>query len=174
MAALTTTIADEAITIKVVAKHGIQTLIGYTRPPVDGGEPSMDDLTSEHPLYRDIRSSHVYDVRGFEDQFTLETHGFQYFKLPSIPGQGVVDFENELDRNIMGIYYAGMSEWFAKEYRIRPRDPLIVLMSITDLEPRRWSSSITSCDMNHTILVISIVWGYEGQRCVHISMLLTR
>ena len=22
----------------------------------------------------------------------------------------------------MGIYYAGMSEWFAKEYRIRPRD----------------------------------------------------
>ena len=76
MSALTTTTANEAITIKVVAKHDIQTLIGYTRPPVDGGEPSMDDLTSEHPLYRDIRSSYVYDVRGFEDQFTLETHGF--------------------------------------------------------------------------------------------------
>jgi hypothetical protein len=117
MAALTTTTADEAVqTIRVVAKHDFQTLIGYTRPPPAGGEPSMDDLASEHPLYRDVRSANVYDVRGFEDQFTLETNGFQYFKLPSIPGQGIVEFQNELDPKIMGVYYAGMSEWFAKEY----------------------------------------------------------
>ena len=121
MAALTTTTADEAAqTIRVVAKHDIQTLIGYTRPRAGGGEPSMDDLASEHPLYRDVRSANVYDVRGFEDQFTLETQGFQYFKLPSIPGQGVVEFENELDPKIMGIYYAGMAEWFAKEYNYSP------------------------------------------------------
>lgn len=121
MAAPTTTTTDEAVqTITIVAKYDIQTLIGYTRPPADGTEPSMDDLASEHPLYRDVRSANVFDVRGFEDQFTLETDGFQYFKLPSIPGQGVVDFENELDPKIMGIYYAGMSEWFAKEYGSSP------------------------------------------------------
>lgn len=117
MAATATITVDEAIPpLKLIAKHDIKTMIGYTRPPATGGEPSMDDLASEHPLYRDVRTADVYDVRGFEDQFTLEENGFQYFKLPSIPGEGVVNFENESDPMILAVYYQGMAEWFAKEY----------------------------------------------------------
>jgi hypothetical protein len=116
MATVTTTAAnDPTETIRLVAKHDFKTLIGYTQPPPDGGEPSMDDLASEHPLYRDVRSANVYDVRGFEHQFNLEEHGFQYYKLPNIPGEGIVNFNDEQDPMILAVYYAGMSEWFAKE-----------------------------------------------------------
>ena len=57
----------------------------------------------------------MYDVRGFEHQFNLEEHGFQYYKLPHIPGEGIVYFNDEQDPTILGVYYAGMSEWFAQE-----------------------------------------------------------
>ena len=93
--------------------HGFYTLIGYTRPPVDGSEPRMDDLASDNPAYREIRRAKVIDVRGIEDQFTLEKNGFQFYKLPKIAGDNQVDFTNEGDPKIMSIYYAAMSQWFA-------------------------------------------------------------
>ena len=73
----------------------------------------MDDLASENPVYRDIRKAKVHDVRGQEGSFNLEEHGFQYYKLPAIPGEGTVDFHNEQDPMILGIYYPGIAEWFA-------------------------------------------------------------
>ena len=112
MATQTQTISANLLSLP--AKHDFTTLIGYTRPPADGSQPSMDDLASEHPLYRDIRKATVFDVRGSEDRFKLEEHGFRYYKLPNIPGEGVVDFTNEEDPKILGIYYAGMSQWFAQ------------------------------------------------------------
>ena len=119
MASTTTnTTTHDAGKIKLAAAHDFRTLIGYTRPPADGSEPSMDALASEHTLYRDVRNANVYDVRGLEDKFNLEEHGFQYFKLPRIPGERVVNFKNESDPKILGIYYTEMAEWFAKEYVI--------------------------------------------------------
>ena len=116
MATTTTEVVQERpSTVKLVGGHDFKTLIGYTRPPVDGSEPSMDDLASDHPTYREVRYAKVYDARGIEDQFRLQEHGFQYYKLPSIPGDGIVEFTNELDSKIMSLYYAGMSEWFAKQ-----------------------------------------------------------
>ena len=97
----------------LTGKHDFTTLIGNTRPPSDGSKPHMDDLASENPLYRDLRRATVFNVRGSENQFTLEEHGFQYYKLPDIPGAGIVDFQNENDQMILGLYYPGMAKWFA-------------------------------------------------------------
>ena len=96
------------------AGKSFETLIGYTRGPADGSEPSVDDLASENPVYRDIRKAKVHDVRGQEGLFNLEEHGFQYYKLPAIPGEGTIDFHSEQDPLILGIYYPGIAEWFAK------------------------------------------------------------
>jgi hypothetical protein len=90
--------------------------IGYTRPPPEGSLLQMDDLASDHPQFREIRTVKISDVRGSESKFTLEKHGFQYLKLPDIPGEGVVDFYNEEDPNILRIYYPGMASWFAERY----------------------------------------------------------
>lgn len=101
---------------KIKAKHDFNTLIGYTKRPLYGGEPPMDDLASENPIFRDVRKAKVVDLRGAEDKFTLEKHGFQYYKLPEIPGNGIVDFTDENDPRILQLYYPGMSEWFAKVF----------------------------------------------------------
>ena len=106
------------LTLELKAGPGTRdftTFIGYTRAPADGTEPRMDDLASDHPLYRDVREARVIDVRGSRTDFNLETHGFQYYKLPQVPGEGLVDFQDENDSKIMSLYYAGMCEWFAGE-----------------------------------------------------------
>ena len=93
--------------------HTFNAEIGYTLRPLDGTQPPMDDLANENPLYREVRRAKISNVRGTEHNFTLEENGFQYFKLPSIPGDGLVDFENEGDPKILELYYKGISEWFA-------------------------------------------------------------
>jgi hypothetical protein len=97
-------------------KHDFTGYVGYTCAPSDGSALNMDDLARDDPLFREVRSVHVEDVRGSEDTFNLEEHGFQYFKLPHIPGDGEIDFYNEEDPSILMIHYPGMAEWFAKQY----------------------------------------------------------
>ena len=97
MAAQKQTQMIAASSLSIHAKHDFATLIGYTVPPADGSEPSMDDLASEHPVYRDIRQAKIDDVRGNEDRFTLDKHGSQYYKLPSIPGDGSYERERSKD-----------------------------------------------------------------------------
>lgn len=112
MEALTKTVL--ACDASLYVPHDFTTLIGYTRPPVNGGEPRMDDLASDNPTFREIRETRIRDLRGMEDGFTLEKNGFQYYKLPQVPGDGIVDFTNEGDPRILDLYYAGMATWFAK------------------------------------------------------------
>ena len=107
------TVPVKAIPLK--AGHDFTSLIGYTRPPINGSPPHMDDLATDNPLYREVRTAKIMDVRGRDEKFNLEQHGFQYFKLPQIPGDGIVDFTNEEDPKIMGVYYAGMADWFAQK-----------------------------------------------------------
>lgn len=113
MATQTQTTRSETLLLKNECRD-FTTLIGYTLAPADGSQPRMDDLASDHPLFREVRTAAVSDVRGRENDFTLEKNGFQYFKLPEVPGEGIVDFTDENDPKIMGMYYSGMCDWFAK------------------------------------------------------------
>lgn len=96
-------------------KHDFVTAIGYTVPAADGSNIEMDDLSLEKPAFREVRQVKIHDVRDAHEDFTLDEHGFQYFKLPDIPGEGEIDFSNNDDPNIMKIHYKGMSDWLAKE-----------------------------------------------------------
>lgn len=91
------------------------TQLGYTIPAADGGNISMDDLATENPTFREVRQVKIHDVRDSPEDFKLDVHGFQYHKLPSIPGEGEVDFFNHDDPKIAEIHYKGMADWYAKE-----------------------------------------------------------
>lgn len=95
--------------------HDFTAAVGYTVPAADGANIDMNDLSMETPAFREVRQVKVHDVRSTQEKFTLDKHGFQYYKLPSIPGAGEVDFTNNDDPKIPQVHYKGMADWFAKQ-----------------------------------------------------------
>lgn len=128
-------------------KHDLITTIGYTIPAADGGNIDMNDLSWEKPAYRDARQVRVHDVRGAEDHFSIDEHGFQYYKLPFIPGEREIDFANSDDPNIKDIHYKGMADWSAKQYvfQVDPRR-LLADRKLEASAPKKLSFTITSSE----------------------------
>lgn len=102
-------------------KGDFTTTIGYTLPPSDGVNLDMNELSLEKPQYREIRQVKLHDVRGAQQDFTLDEHGFQYYKLADVPGEGEVEFTNNEDPKIKKIHYKGMEKWLLREYVSTPR-----------------------------------------------------
>lgn len=67
-----------------------------------------DPTTYDKPT--DPRKVYIHDVTGEEDQYTLDEHGFQYFRHAS---QETL-FED--DEQITRMYYPEMEEWFKSLY----------------------------------------------------------
>lgn len=116
---LTETVAVMALPLGTVNmtpvkdSHDFETTIGYTRGLADGSEPSMDDLAADKPGSTDVRRVKVHDIRGMAKSPTLDVNGFQAFMMNKIPGEDLIDWNNEKDPNIRSVYYQGLGEWFA-------------------------------------------------------------
>lgn len=62
----------------------VNTTLNYYLDPSKGGHTSYQIGVSDY--YRrkfDSRPAQIHDIRGREDQFSLETHGFQHYKHSS-------------------------------------------------------------------------------------------
>jgi hypothetical protein len=80
----------------------------YYLPPVGGpGAPSTDDLALIIGAKdQDTRRLPVYDVRGREDELSLDTNGFCYVRHQS--KLDAIDFN--YDEKIEGVYYGEVEE----------------------------------------------------------------
>jgi hypothetical protein len=77
-------IATTTTTISPSSKQDIQTELNYwrgTNEPiiVDFAKPDGKQKFAEIETQHAKRPVLIHDIRGTEDQYTLETHGFQYF-----------------------------------------------------------------------------------------------
>ena len=76
----------------------------YFKQSDDGTPAQIGDMASNNPKFCDTRRVRIRDIRGKENEFHLETHGFQYFKH-YVPENLVFE-----DEDIKAIYYPEMEK----------------------------------------------------------------
>lgn len=88
----------------------------YYRDSEDGSPPEPTDVTKPQQIQREPISQQlkVFDIRGSEDQYTLDTTGFQIVKHSSVEK----DFRD--DDQIKSTYYPEMVELLKKTYFTSP------------------------------------------------------
>lgn len=91
--------------------HDIQAVLNYYLDPEDGSPPEPNYVTKPSSYDRPVHAVHVtvHDIRGSEDQYTLDTSGFQVVNHVSKEK----DFVNE--EKIKSDYYKEVEELLKKE-----------------------------------------------------------
>ncbi|MCJ1466764.1 hypothetical protein MMC07_005384 [Pseudocyphellaria aurata] len=81
--------------------HDVNTTLNYYKDPPDGGPPPPNIVNKPETYDRpvDTRPVLVHDIRGTEDQYTLDTKGFQIYNHQSVEK----DFVD--DEQIKRVYY---------------------------------------------------------------------
>lgn len=81
--------------------HDVITAFNYYKDPGDGGPPPPI-IVNQPQTYQQPAETHsaiVHDIRGTEDQYTLDKNGFQIYKHQSVEK----DFVD--DEHIKQVYY---------------------------------------------------------------------
>lgn len=89
--------------------HDIDVTLGYYQPKADGTAPEVDDIAIV--LGRkdmDCREVVIHDIRGEEESYLLDSHGFQIIRHTS----SVDDFKD--DAKIQSTYYPEIEEILLK------------------------------------------------------------
>jgi len=91
--------------------HHVRVTMGYYQPKPDGTLPEVNDLALTLGL-KDIdrREVVISDIRGNEDLYQLEEHGFQVLKNTSSLG----DFAD--DNTVKSVYYPEIEELLLKRF----------------------------------------------------------
>ncbi|KAH8820225.1 hypothetical protein F5884DRAFT_744585 [Xylogone sp. PMI_703] len=63
--------------------RGAHSSVYYLKESSDGTSPELIDIATLNPEFVDAQQVFIKDVRGIEDTFTLENHGFQYIRHSS-------------------------------------------------------------------------------------------
>lgn len=81
--------------------HDVITTFNYYKDPGDGSPPPPNDVSKPESYHQPVetRSAIVHDIRGTEDQYTLDKNGFQIYKHQSVEN----DFVD--DEQIKQVYY---------------------------------------------------------------------
>ncbi len=89
--------------------HHVRATMAYYQPKADGTPPEVDDLAIIlGPKDMDRREVVVNDIRGKEDQYQLEEHGFQVIHHTT----GLDDFADE--NKVKSAYYLEVEELLLK------------------------------------------------------------
>ena len=96
-------------TSQVSKGRDVTTIFNYFKDPADGSPPTPNYANKPSTtVERDARQQVVHDIRGREDEYTLDTTGFQIFKHESVEK----DFADE--EHIKAIYYPETEELLKK------------------------------------------------------------
>ena len=89
----------------------ITAVFNYYKDPADGSPPAPNYVDKPSSYVREPLSQTltVHDVRGSEDQYTLDTKGFQFVKHKSVEK----DFVD--DEKIKRVYYPEVEELLKRE-----------------------------------------------------------
>ena len=81
--------------------HDVFTTFNYYKDPGDGSPPPPNIVNKPETYQQpaETRSAIVHDIRGTEDQYTLDKNGFQIYKHQSVEK----DFVD--DEHIKQVYY---------------------------------------------------------------------
>jgi len=99
-----------------VAVQTVPSTLNYFTPPTDGSKPysdiNADPVTGIRKKNWEFSAitKNIENVRGSEDQYTLDSAGFQFFKAPT--QLAADDFENE--QTVQGTYYDEQAELIKK------------------------------------------------------------
>jgi len=92
----------------------ITTPLNYFTPPLDGTRPwsniNADPTTGKRDRNYELReiNTQVENLRGKEDQYTIDKNGFQFFKVPT----AVTNFDD--DERVQQEYYTEQAELIKK------------------------------------------------------------
>jgi len=81
----TTTLKEQQASNGSIETHDVVTTLNYYKDPGDGSEPPPSYVSKPETYDRpsETQTVTVHDVRGKEDQYTLDKHGFQFFTRES-------------------------------------------------------------------------------------------
>lgn len=113
--------------------HDVNTTLNYYKDPPDGGPPPPNYVGKPESYERpvDTRSVLVHDIRGTEDQYTLDKTGFQIYNHQSVEK----DFVD--DEKIKKVYYPETERLLKEAY---------VILAVDLVIARRFSQSTESCE----------------------------
>ncbi|QSZ31932.1 hypothetical protein DSL72_001501 [Monilinia vaccinii-corymbosi] len=115
---MSTTLTEQAhpehitkLETNLTTPHDIQTVLNYYLDPEDGSPPKPTYMNKPNTYERPVHPVNVtvHDIRGSEDQYTLDTTGFQVVNHASQEK----DFEDE--ERIKSIYYKETEELLKRE-----------------------------------------------------------
>lgn len=94
-------VADIPKDVSAPVPRDVVTTLNYYKDPADGGPPHATYTDKPETFYREPepREAVVHDIRGTEDQYTLDTTGFEIFKHKS------AETEFADDQHIKEVYY---------------------------------------------------------------------
>lgn len=78
---------------KTIGTQDVQTVLNYHKPNADGSPPHPSYIDRPETFDREFESHPVTvkDVRGRENEYTLDSNGFQFYRHPSVEKDFVVD-----------------------------------------------------------------------------------
>ena len=103
-------VADSTKTSEVPKGRDVTTTFNYFKDTADGLPPAPSYVNRPSSYFReyDNRQQVVHDIRGTEDQYTLDTTGFEIYKHES------VEKEFADDEQIKRVYYPEVEELLKK------------------------------------------------------------
>lgn len=78
--------AQSAQESKIAGPQDVQTILNYHKPNEDGSppQPTYVDRPETYDRPVDPHPATIKDVRGRENDFSLDSNGFQFYKYPSV------------------------------------------------------------------------------------------
>lgn len=97
-------------TSQVSKGRDVTTIFNYFKDPADGSPPAPNYANKPSTITpeKDSRQQVVHDIRGREDEYTLDTTGFEIFKHESVEKT----FDDE--ERIKAVYYPEVEELLKK------------------------------------------------------------
>jgi len=103
-------VAEPSAQLQSSKPRDVVAIFNYYKDPEDGSPPEPNDVTKPQTYQREpiSQKNTVHDIRGSEDQYTLDTTGFQIVNHKSVE-KNFVD-----DEQIKSIYYSEIEEILKK------------------------------------------------------------